>query len=259
MNQNQRDSWLAQFLSFLSKKRHYSIHTIQNYRRDIHRFYSFMDRHQLVSLTDITQTNARHYLRTLTEQGLANRTVNRHIASLRSYWSYLTRNTIVTTAIWDTITPPKIRPSLPDIIYPHEMDTFLSMIDTTTPAGIRDRCICELLYATGMRVSELIQLKQTDINYDDGEALVHGKGNKERYVFFGPSAKRWVAVYCEEIRYQFEGIRSPFVFLNQRGGQLTTRSIQRMIQRISRQFNKPITPHTFRHSFATDMLNGGAD
>ena len=183
------------------------------------------------------------------------------IASLRSFWRYLVEEGHTSTNPWEILPLPKMNIALPKIINASQMTQFLDSIGTHTPVTTRDQCICELLYSTGIRISELVSLNIEDINLSDNEIRVFGKGKKERIVLFGPYSNAVITYYLSSSRPTFPN-KDPFsLFVNKYGTRLTARSIQRMIKKYAKiiGLDDSITPHTFRHSFATDLLNGGAD
>lgn len=250
------------FLEFLKNQKQYSPHTISNYHRDLKKFFRFIPIDSWENGTDIDLSTAREYLYFLDTQKYARKSIARMIASLRSFWKYLIRESVVQSNPWALLTIPKLPKKLPHILTQTETNRFLEQIDTSTPIGFRNRTICELIYGAGLRISECLNLKISDIDLAEQEILIKGKGGKERIVIYGDIAQNYLKSYLIHIRPMWIKKSTQAVFLNQRDGtQISSRSVQRIIKSLCKasHINKTITPHTLRHSFATDLLNGGAD
>jgi integrase/recombinase XerD len=253
-------SYLDDFLTVLSLDKHYSTHTITNYRRDIHRFQKFC-KDSDTPIQDITIRSCRNYLYHLEQDSLSPKSMARHIASLRSFWNYLIYIKKTELNPWTLISIPKISRTLPHILTENDMHAFLDNLPTTTATEYRDKTICECLYGSGLRVSELIGLNLSDLVLENGEMRITGKGNKERLAIFGHTTKEFLRTYINTIRPLWCDNDSDELFVNQRGTRLSVRSVQRMIKAhaLKQNISSAITPHTFRHSFATALFNGGAD
>ena len=238
------------FLESLRTQRQASVHTLSGYLRDIRRFIDFVG--DSVRCGDIDRDTVRAYIVYLQSLELAEASILRHVASMRSFWQYLLDTGAVADAVWEFVKLPKLSAKLPDVLYPEDMRAFLQ---TISPG--RDRCIAEVLYATGVRVSELVSINVEDVAVEAGEILVTGKGDKQRYVFFSPQVGALIAAYITQER---QGVESA-LFVNKFGRRLSTRSIQRLVEKwvSSAGLTQTVTPHTFRHSFATALLDGGAD
>ena len=254
------NAYIDQFLHHLQRHKRYSEHTLSNYKRDLEKFFTFCN-NEANSLHDLTQRSCRQFLYHREHEGLSNRSIARVIACLRSFWSYLIQENIVSLNPWELTVLPKVEKKLPHILSADEMAQFLDSLPHEKPSEYRDKTICECLYSAGIRVSELIQLDISDISVSDQEMKVTGKGKKERIAIFGSTAANFLNTYLFSIRPIWDKGESNALFLNQKGHRLTQRSIQRMIQEQCKKigFTKRLTPHTFRHSFATDLFNGGAD
>lgn len=251
---------LNDFLQVLSLDKHYSAHTISNYKRDIQRFQNFCTESQ-APIDELTIRSCRNYLYNLEQDALSPKTIARHIASLRSFWNYLVYIKKTELNPWTLLSLPKVHQKLPDILTENDMHQFLDNIPTDTAAHYRDRCICECLYGSGLRVSELVSLDISDLNLNNLDMKIIGKGNKERLAIFGHTTQTFLTTYINTIRPIWCDTHTSALFVNQRGSRLSVRSVQRIIKEHAKKQNlsTPITPHTFRHSFATALFNGGAD
>jgi integrase/recombinase XerD len=255
------------YLHFLSLERNASQNTIASYRLDITRYLEFLEGVPVRSLDQVSETHAARFLQLLREKGLSPRTVTRNISAIKGFHRYLVSDGIVRHNPLDALDTPKLARNLPDVLGQEEMDAILRQ-PAPAPADkrglwMRDKAILEVLYATGIRVSELIILRQRDVLADAGIIRVFGKGSKERLVPIGKSALLCVDHYRRECRplLQRRGLTEDVLFLNARGRPLTRMAIWKIVQRYSTKagITKEVHPHTFRHSFATHLLEGGAD
>ena len=235
-----------------------------NYRIDLVQFVEFMRGKRIRSWAQVGVTEIRAYLAYLTGLGLARTTIARKIASLRSFFKYLTIQGVVDHNPLLTLRTPKRPKKLPEFLYVREIKELLQF-DDATPKGLRDRAILEVLYGTGIRVSELTGLNLGDLDLDRGCLRVYGKGAKERLVFLGKKGCKALTDYLGKGR-PFYLVRGPVpneqaVFLNKNGTRLSARSVRRLLDTYVRRaaLEKKVSPHTLRHSFATHLLEGGAD
>jgi len=255
--------YLDSFILSLSEEKNYSAHTVKNYSIDLKCLLGFLrERGSLfLSPSRVTHEVARKYLIYLEKRGYGRRSLARKIASCRSFFRYLVRVGAAKMNPFKILSTPKLKKRLPNFLYREEIERLLSACEQSSDIGIRDRAILELLYATGIRVSELIKLNVRDVDMAGGEVRVFGKGKKERIVLLGSHAVRALKEYNESARPRINKRGVKALFVSRQGTAVTERSIQRMISRASRKarIGRPVTPHTIRHTFATHLLSGGAD
>jgi integrase/recombinase XerC len=255
-------SQIKAFGDYLRNERNFSEHTFSGYLIDLNRLALFFEAKGLSDPRVFGKHDARAFLLELEEGGLSRKSIARKISCFRSFYSYLLKKKLVKNNPWTAISLPKLAKKLPCFLYPEEIELLLESQDKRSPAGLRDNAILEVLYASGMRVSELTKLNISDVDKDDGEILVSGKGSKERIVLIGSSAITSLKDYIRYGRPKLSmkaGGRA--IFISRFGGRLTSRSIERMMQKYLKKcgINKKISPHSLRHSFATHMLERGAD
>jgi len=201
-------------------------------------------------------------VRALLGGGLSPRSVARSVASLRGYFRYLVREGRLAASPADDLRAARPWPALPKYLSPEEVDRLLQQPDTATPRGLRDRALVEVLYATGLRVSELVGLRAADVNLSAGYLTCTGKGGKQRLVPVGDEAASWLRRYQQESRLQLlRGRTSPRLFVNARGGSLSRVGFWKVLRGYARQaaMGRDVSPHVLRHSFATHLLERGAD
>lgn len=255
------NDWINEYLHTLKIERGLSENSLASYGRDLRYFAAFLQENEL-TLPDAAQENVRAYLESLKENGRSTRSVARLISSLRGFYQYLHQLKVIDQNPMATIDSPKPARHLPEVLSLKETERLLEAPDTTKTLGIRDRAILEVMYATGLRVSELIHIQLADLHLAEGLIVTIGKGDKERLVPLGTQAIRWVEKYLADSRpLLLKGRRDPFLFLNFHGRPLTRQGIWKNLQQTVRNagINKRVTPHTLRHSFATHLLENGAD
>jgi integrase/recombinase XerD len=249
------------FLDFARVEKGLAVNSIESYRRDLTEFSVFLHR-QRKSLPAIERDDIRSFLRQLYDRDLGARSVARHLVSLRNLFRFLVREGRLTVDPTAEIEAPKLDQSLPKYLTTDEVDQLLAIPDVSTPLGIRDKAMLELLYATGMRVSELVHVGAGDFDMGLGLIRCLGKGNKERLIPVGKSALRAVEAYLLGGRPILAGKRNPpWLFLNGRGGRLSRVGFWKILAAYGRRAGlaSGLTPHLVRHSFATHLLERGAD
>lgn len=253
---NPNQDRISKFIDHLRTERNYSVHTLSNYQRDLRFLLGFLRARK------IDRSAARDYLMELEKRRYSRRSIARKLSSARSFFRFLLREKLVEQNPFENLLTPKLPKKLPNFLYPEELRSLLQAPDQNTPQGIRDRAMLEVLYGTGLRVTEIIRMNSNDVDFDEGEIKVLGKGSKERIVLFGSHARQALHKYLREARPQLvSSKKAPALFINRRGGRLTPRSVERTIAFHAKKagLNKKVTPHTLRHSFATHLLSGGAD
>jgi len=269
------DSLTRDFMTHLQVEKGASPLTIKSYSEDLAGFAGFLTGSaEADSAPDLRQVDhllIRSYLAVLKENGFSRRSIARKLSALRSFYKYLCRENILARNPMTGVSTPKLEKKLPEFLYPDEVELLLQMPDRSTPLGIRDVAIIETLYATGARVSELVGLDQTDVDYSDGDLRVFGKGAKQRWIPIGSMAiaalgeylKRARPFLAEKASAGRNGVPpgSFALFLNKNGGRLTDRGVRYVLGGYVRKaaLRRHVSPHTIRHSFATHLLNNGAD
>jgi tyrosine recombinase XerC len=244
------------FLNHLRAERNYSLHTISNYQRDLVFLVAFLKGRTADRLA------AREYLLALEKKKFARRSIARKLSAARSFFRFLTREKLARQNPFVNLLTPRLPRKLPNFLYPEEMRALLESPDLNSPQGLRDRALLELLYGTGIRVTEIARLNIPSVDFEENEVRVMGKGSKERIVLFGSHALRAMKEYLDKGRGLLLGERkNTAFFIGRRGERLSPRHIERIIRFWARKsgIQKKVTPHTLRHSFATHLLEGGAD
>jgi tyrosine recombinase XerC len=251
------------FLSYIKATKNQSENTIKAYAEDLTQFAEFLKQKKISEqdVDSIDRSQIRGFLSYLKKRDISKRSISRKLSAIRSFFKYLEIEGLVKENVAADINTPKLSKKLPLFLYPKEVDLLLNAPPETV-LGIRDKAIMELLYATGMRVGELVSLKLNDINMGCNDIIVFGKGSRERVVFFGQKAAESLEVYLNKSRpFLVKDISCNDLFLNKLGTAITARSVRRIIDKYVKatSLNKDISPHTLRHTFATHMLNNGAD
>jgi len=257
------DSTLVeQYLHFLAVERGASLNTLEAYSRDIRQFLEFAEASGVASSLAVNPGHVTAFLGELRGQGHSSATVNRKLAAIRGFYKYLLREARVEENPLDRVETARTWMRLPGTLSRDEMETLLAQPPEATPAGVRDRAMLELLYATGIRVSELATLTLNRVNRQMGFLVTVGKGRKERIVPVGRSALGWLGRYIEQARPVFlKKKTSTALFLNRSGERFTRQGLWKLIKKYAKMagLERKVHPHTFRHSFATHLLEGGAD
>ncbi|MBG9550106.1 tyrosine recombinase XerC [Cytobacillus firmus] len=254
---------LKLFIEYLQIEKNYSQYTIEHYQYDISEFFMFMSEQAISDLTKVEYQDVRIFLTDLFERKMSRKSVARKISSLRSFFKFLLREEIVAENPFALVSIPKAQKKLPEFFYEEEMKQLFDACESSTPLGQRNKALLELLYATGIRVSECSQIRLKDLDMHLSTVLVRGKGSKERYVPFGSFAQDAIDTYINHGRKELlaNGNVQESLFLNARGGPLTARGIRTILNRIIEKssLTGTIHPHMLRHTFATHLMANGAD
>jgi len=256
------DILVEEFLNFLSVEKGSSPNTIDAYRRDIGKFMEFLKEKGMGSLERAGRDDIMSFMVSEKRRGLSARSIARNLAALKMLFRFLAANRYVRKDIAEVLESPKLWKYLPDILSPAEVEELLKAPDTSSPIGLRDRAILELMYASGLRVSEVAGLSTVDINFEVGFVKCRGKGMKERVVPLGRYARRFLVSYLETARPALlKGNASDSLFVTRRGKAFTRQGLWKRVKLHARRsgIKKDITPHSLRHSFASHLLSGGAD
>jgi integrase/recombinase XerD len=254
---------LKDFIHFLVVEKGLASNTVVSYERDLKSYLLYLNKvEEISSLDAVTRSTIIQFLKFLTENGKSSKTIARHIASIRSFHQFLLREKVTTQDPTVHIDRPKQEQKLPQVMSLEEVQALLDSPDTTKVFGIRDKAMLELLYATGMRVSELISLNLSDVHLTMGFVRCIGKGNKERIIPLGSMAQNAITNYIEESRSQLlKKKTTDALFVNLYGNRLTRQGFWKILKKLTKEagIEKELTPHTLRHSFATHLLENGAD
>ena len=257
----EREKIIKEYLEYLKYQKNYSDYTVLNYKNDILEFFDYLSRESL-DFKSIEYSDIRFYLMYLKDDKHDdNSSVSRKLSSLRGLYKYMANEDIIKTNVFSLVNAPKKSKKLPRYFEYNELEELFLVPDVNTSLGQRDLLLLEMLYATGVRVGELVNIKVKDIDFGRRNIIILGKGNKERFVTYGE--------YCEEIlnKYLSDGYillnksGSDYLFLNNNGGNLTERGVRYILDELIKKtsINKKISPHMIRHSFATHLLNEGCD
>lgn len=258
------DSTTKSFYYYLKLERSFSAHTLDAYSRDINKLVQYLEiSKQNISPIQVTTKILQGFLEYLNTLGIAKATQFRILAGVQAFFKFLLMEEWIEIDPSAKLSFPEISRKLPEVLSVPEIEAILNAIDLTSPEGIRNRAIIETLYGSGVRVTELVELKMNTILTDIGFLRIIGKGNKERFTPIGRDALKYIQIYKDQIRvhvpikYGFEN----YVFLNRRGKKLTRQFVFLIIQDLVEKagINKKISPHTFRHCFATHLIEGGAN
>lgn len=250
------DKYIFEFTNYLLIDKNYSKNTIEAYRRDLLLFSDYTDKH----LNDINKEDVKKYLKHLKDSKHKERSIARNLSSLKSFYKFLLINNIVNSTPLSGIVSFKLSKKLPNVLTIDEVNKILD-IKLDDNYSYRNKAMLELLYATGLRVSELVNLKIYDVDLEDDIVRTMGKGSKERIIPIGDYAKKALSSYLS-IRYTFlKKEVTDYLFLNNHGRKMTRQGFFKILKKIIKEknINKDISPHTLRHSFATHMINNGAD
>lgn len=250
------------FLDYLAFEKQYADDTILSYEEDLCHFSEFLRQQKMHSFSQVTYQDIRSFLKMMYEKQYAKKTIARHISTLRSFFKYLLQEEQITVNPMTLISNPKQDKKLPNYLNDTEIETILGLPDLKDPFGQRDALILELLYASGIRVSELVSIQLKHIKYTERNIKICGKGSKERYVLYGRQCARLLELYLQDGRKKLLHQKpTPYLFLNKDGNQLSTAGVRYIINKLLKQsgLKLHVSPHTLRHTFATHLLNNGAD
>lgn len=253
---------LDRFLHYLIVEKGLSKNTIEAYSHGLNRFLNHLRGKGIEEVSEISKLDIREFLLFLKKKSLSSKTLARNLVSIRVFLRFLTEESILSANPAEEIESPKTAKTLPEILSLDEVETLLEQPDTQIPQGMRDRAMLEMLYATGMRVSELTQLQVNHVHLEAGYVLIYGKGSKERIAPIGNEAMKWARRYMGETRERLLKKReSPFLFVNRSGKPMSRQHFWKSIKAYGRRagIRKRIAPHLLRHSFASHLLERGAD
>jgi integrase/recombinase XerD len=253
---------LDQFLHYLTVEKGLAKKTLEAYSHDLNRFLDYLQEKRIEDVLGATKLDVRAFLLTLRVRKLSNKTIVRNLVAIRTFFRFLTQEGKLESNPVEDLESPQLAKTLPEILSLREVEELLEAPKPQTPLGIRDQSMLEMLYATGMRVSELVSLQMNQLNLEGGYVLLFGKGSKERAVPLGAEAIKRVSDYLKGARQiLLKGKESPFLFLNRSGRKMSRQVFWKKIKTYGRRagIRKKITPHLLRHSFASHLLARGAD
>lgn len=257
------DLVIKEFLDYIIKQKKYSYNTSKNYEIDIMEFKDYIDK-EAANYLEIDYEFIKGYLMNLYNKKLSRNSVARKLSSLRSFYKYLFNNNLIRTNPFKYVATPKKEKRLPKYLGVEELEVIFNTPDVNTPLGQRDRLILEVLYATGIRVNELVNIKISDIDFYRKEIRILGKGNKERIDPFGDYCLDAINTFINDGRKKIlkkHHVSCEYLIINEHGKKITTRGVEKLIDNIVRKasLKKHVSPHMLRHSFATHLLNEGCD
>ena len=254
--------YITEFVSFLKIEKGLSSNSIIAYQNDVEKLASYCQE-QKINIKEVEYTHLKSFVTELYDIGLSARSQARIISGIKQFFSYLLLENLITQDPSSLLEQPKLGRKLPEVLSIEEVDLLIGAVNLNSHEGSRNRAMLEVLYSCGLRVSELVNLKFTDLFYDEGFVRVIGKGNKERLVPLSESVEVEISTYQEKMRSKLDvkDGHENFIFLNRRGKQLTRVMVFIIIKDLAAKINltKSISPHTFRHSFATHLIEGGAN
>ncbi|MBE9481606.1 MAG: site-specific tyrosine recombinase XerD [Bacteroidetes bacterium] len=257
-------SYIKGFKAFLQLERSLSVNSIEAYIHDIEKFVQYLDCQKLnITPEKIELKHLQDFLKWINELGMGARSQSRIISGIKAFYKYLLLEDIIKVNPTELLESPKIGRRLPDTLSIEEINKLIEAIDLSKPEGVRNKAILETLYGCGLRVSELTGLKISNLYFNEGFIKIIGKGDKERLVPIGNSAQKHINIYLENIRNHFPVKKDSvdILFLNKRGRKISRVMIFIIIKELAGKIGlkKTISPHTFRHSFASHLVDGGAD
>lgn len=256
------ESYVNEFINYLAVERGLAKNTLESYGRDLRQYYTYLHNDKIDAVNQASRATILAYLEQLQSKGRAVSTISRNLAAIKSYYQFLVRERYLEKDPAANLESPKLEKKLPKILTIGEVEELLKQPNSFLPTGMRDKAMLELLYATGIRVSELISLNVSDVNLEMGYIKCYGKGSKERIVPLGSIAAKCVQEYITRGRGKLvRTYDEAALFVNHHGNRLTRQGFWKIIKKYAQEasITKEITPHTLRHSFATHLLENGAD
>jgi len=260
---NTNDIYIKSFLDYITNERNYSYHTIRSYKNDLKNFSEFLNKYDCkLNIVNIDRSAIQFYIQSISKKKITGKTLQRKVSTIKSLYRFLSDREIIDYNISELIELPKADKKLPNLLSQKEIDKLMQLPDLNTVVGLRDKSILEILYSTGLRISELISIKLDDINIDNKVIKVFGKGSKERYVLLGKEALNSLSDYLNNINTKSENSIFLYPAVN---GNIDKHISQRTMYNIIKKYlimisnNEKLSPHSLRHSFATHLLDNGAD
>ena len=253
---------LSSFIRYVQLEKNFSVHTIREYEKDLTEFFSFLQAEGVSSIDEVEYVHARLFITKLYDEKKARTTISRKISSIRSFFKFANREFNLDDAPFRSLYHPKKEERLPNFFYEEELNILFEKNQGTDLKSLRNMAILELLYATGIRVSELVSIELNQIDFSYNIIRVMGKGRKERIVPFGVFASDALLIYKDEVRPKLMKTKQhDKLFVNMRGGELTDRGVRHILKEMIEKasMHTKVYPHMFRHTFATHLLNNGAD
>jgi tyrosine recombinase XerC len=252
---------LAAYVRYLIAEKNLSPFTLRNYRTDILDFVRYFEDHEEVGPLKADRQSFRRYLAAARDSGVVTASLTRKVSTIRNFFRFLVREGHLDTNPLAAINAPKRERRLPTILTKDHLSSLIEAADEETPQGLRNRAILELMYAAGVRLSEVVRLDLKNVDLSERTLLVRGKGNKERMVLIGTAAEQAIRRYLKEARHKLAVDPAPALFLNRDGQRLSGRSVQQIVRRhaLRAGLDERVHPHLLRHSFATHLLDGGAE
>lgn len=251
---------IVHFKQYLIFEKGLSPKSVEAYLHDVALLETFLEEKKM---EEATREDCQAFLKAIYERGVAPRSQARILSGIKAFYRFLLYDGVLTENPTELLDAPKIGLHLPDVLSIEEIEAIISVIDLSTPEGHRNRAMVEVLYGCGLRVSELITLRLSNLFFTEGFVKIVGKGNKERFVPIGSTAQKMVKLYVEGARatLKIKKGEEDYVFLNRRGSHLTREMVFMLVKKWAKEagVEKSISPHTFRHSFATHLVEGGAD
>jgi integrase/recombinase XerD len=264
IDMNSQKEHLQQFQMYLKLERSHAENTIENYLRDVNKLYEYIGlQEKQLTFESLELSDLQDFLAYLYELGISEKSQARIISGIKAFYNFLEIENLIKENPTQLLETPRLTKKLPETLTFEEIQMMLEIIDLSTPEGVRNRAILETLYSCGLRVSEIVNLKLSNLYMDLDYIKVKGKGNKERLVPIGSIAQKYIKMYMNDVRVHINSKKTEesYLFLNKRGGRLSRVMIFYIIKDAAEKagISKTVSPHTFRHSFATHLVEGGAD